>query len=63
MSVPAGLAVGVGSGIQLAAQPVQLAALVMGETERRVERVGESLTCAVGFTGRLRPGPLRHENL
>ena len=56
MSVPARRSVGVGSGIQLAAQPVQLAALVMGETERGVERVGQSLTSAVGFASSTSPG-------
>ena len=53
--VPARLAVRVGGGIQLAAQAVQLAPLVVGEAERGVEGVGQSLARQVGFGRPHRP--------
>ena len=61
--VPARLAVRLGGDIEFAAQAVQLAALVVGEAERRVERVGQSLARQFGFGGGVGPGPLCEEHL
>ena len=61
--VPARLAVRLGGGIELAAQAVQLAALVVGEAERGVEGVGQSLARQLGFGGRIGPRPLCEEHL
>ena len=61
--VPARLAVRLGGGIELAAQAVQLAPLVVREAERGVKRVGQSPARPFGFGGRIGPRPLGEEHL
>ena len=61
--VPARLAVGVGGDIELAAQAVQLAPLVVREAERGVERVRQSLAGPFGLDGGVGPRPVGEENL
>ncbi len=60
---PARLAVRLGGGIQLATQAVQLTALVVGETERGVEGVGQSPARQLGFGGSIGPRSLCEQHL